>query len=63
MRHRLSDEERLAGVEASLASSKTPQSLKAGLRQYRDQLRVKIGGGASRRKAKRGSFLSRWLQL
>lgn len=66
MKHTLTDEERLRGVEASLSSSRTPQSLKSGLRQYRDQLRAKIGMSPRRKRSRSsgsGNFLRRFLQL
>lgn len=68
MRHVLTDEERLHGVERSLQSSRTPQSLKQGLRQYREQLRAKIASKARRRRSRpgqrgTGSLLGSWLRL
>lgn len=67
MRHRLTDEERLRGVEKSLRSPRLPESLREGLRRYREQLRVKVGRATRRRS--RGvsptvkSPLNWWLRL
>jgi hypothetical protein len=68
MRHLLTDEERLRGVERSLQSSRTPQSLKEGLRRYREQLRAKIENKPRRKRShsKRrssSSLLGSWLRL
>lgn len=67
MRHRLTDEERLRGVEKSLQSPRLPESLREGLRRYREQLKAKVAG--SRRKRSRiasrstASPLNWWLRL
>lgn len=50
MRHVLSDREQLAGVEAALASRKTPRQFRAGLRRRAAELRKRVG---KRRRAKR----------
>jgi len=70
MRHVLTDEERLRGVEKSLQSPRLPESLRDGLRRYREQLRAKVEVGTRRRKRSRpvarkggNNPLVKWLRL
>lgn len=59
-RHRLTDSEMLRGVEKALASKKTPDHLRPGLRRLQQRLRRKVS--RPKRKGKE-DFLSRFLGL
>jgi|SRR5215472_18680887 len=50
VRHSLTDQEKLKGVRAALASPRTPQHLKSGLKRHLQLLEQRLAGRSTTRK-------------